>query len=195
MGTRLQKPYEAMLDMDALMKGEDYENLKESHVLFICKYDPFKDKSGRPFGLPRYTFRNSCEENNLVNLDDKSLKMFYNSTAYEDEKDERIKALLRFVQTNEPQKDDFANRLAALVAKFKQNEKFKQEYARMNLHDRDIRKEGMKLGAQQKAVENAKNFLRMNVLTPEQIAQGTGLPLEQVQELADKLADQPAPAN
>ncbi|MBR5966858.1 MAG: Rpn family recombination-promoting nuclease/putative transposase, partial [Treponema sp.] len=72
--------YQSMLDMDALMKGEDYENLKESYVLFICKYDPFKDKNGKPFGLPRYTFRNFCEENNLVNLDDKSLKMFYNAT-------------------------------------------------------------------------------------------------------------------
>ena len=62
----------------------------------------------------------------------------------------------------------------------------------MNLHDRDIRKEGMKLGAQQKAVENAKNFLRMNVLTPEQIAQGTGLSLEQVLALQKELAAAPA---
>ena len=183
--------YQSMLDMDALMKGEDYENLKESYVLFICKYDPFKDKNGKPFGLPRYTFRNFCEENNLVNLDDKSLKMFYNATAYEDEKDERIKALLRFVQTDEPEKDDFSNRLNALVAKLKKNEIFKQEYARMNLHDRDIRKEGMKLGAQQKAIENAKTMLADN-LSPEKISQYSGLPLEQVQELAEQLAAQPA---
>ena len=185
--------YQSMLDMDALMKGEDYENLKESYVLFICKYDPFNDKNGKPFGLPRYTFKNSCEENNLVNLDDKSLKMFYNATAYEDEKDERIKALLRFVQTDEPEKDDFSNRLNALVAKLKKNEIFKQEYARMNLHDRDIRKEGMKLGARQNAIENAKKMLADN-LSPEKISQYSGLSLDQVQELAKQLAAQPAPA-
>ena len=179
--------YQSMLDMDALMKGEDYENLKESYVLFICKYDPFKNKNGKPFGLPRYTFKNSCEENNLVNLDDKSLKMFYNATAYEDEKDERIKALLRFVQTDEPEKDDFSNRLNALVAKLKKNEIFKQEYARMNLHDRDIRKEGMKLGARQNAIENAKKMLADN-LSPEKISQYSGLSLDQVQELAKQLA-------
>ena len=177
--------YQSMLDMDALMKGEDYENLKESYVLFICKYDPFKDKNGKSFGLPRYTFRNFCEENNFVNLDDKSLKMFYNSTAFEAEKNERIKALLRFVQTNEPEKDDFSNRLNALVARLKENEIFKQEYARMNLHDRDIRKEGMKLGAQQKAIEDARSFYA-NGASLELIAKSLKMTVEQVKEIVSE---------
>lgn len=69
--------YEAMVDMDCLMKGEDYTELKESYVLFICKHDPFVDEKKKPVGLPRYTFRNVCQENNLVNLDDKSLKVIY----------------------------------------------------------------------------------------------------------------------
>ena len=47
----------------------------------------------------------------------------------------------------------------------------------------DGRAEGMQTGSQQKAVESAKAFLKMNIGTPEQIAQGTGLPLEQVREL------------
>lgn len=68
----------------------------------------------------------------------------------------------------------------------------------MEQFKRDMREdgydEGLQEGAQQKAVEAAKNFLNMNVLTPEQIAQGTGLSLEQVQKLADKLAAQPATA-
>lgn len=189
--------YEAMLDMDALMKGEDYENLKESYIVFICKYDPFIDENKKPFGLPRYTFSNTCSENNLVNLDDKSLKVVYNSTAFEAEKDERIKALLRFVQTNEAGQDDFSNRLNALVEKMKENEKFRRDYAAMNLHDRDIRKaakeEGLAEGAQQKAIENAKNMLADN-LSPEKISQYSGLSLEQVQELAEALAAQPAAA-
>ena len=40
----------------------------------------------------------------------------------------------------------------------------------------------------QNAVENARNLLAMNVLTSEQIAQGTVLPLEQVLELQKELA-------
>ncbi len=62
----------------------------------------------------------------------------------------------------------------------------------MNLHDRDIQRvarrealaEGMAQGQLQKAIEAAKNLLRMNVLSLEQIAQAQGLPLEKVKELA-----------
>jgi len=180
--------YQSMIDMDSLMKGEDYTKLKESYVLFICKEDPFKDKSERNYGLPRYTFRNACLEDNSVNLDDKSLKVVYNASAYEREKDEKIRALLCFVRTNEPGTDDFASRLSAVVEKLKENEKFRQEYAAMNLHDQDLIRETRKEALQQKAIETAENFLRMNVGTPEQISQGTSLPLEQVLELQKQLS-------
>ena len=53
----------------------------------------------------------------------------------------------------------------------------------MNLHDRDIHRAAKREGAQQKAVENAINFLRMKILTVEQIAQGTGLSVEEVETL------------
>ena len=51
-------------------------------------------------------------------------------------------------------------------------------------------RDGIIQGAQQKAVEDAQNFLAMKILTPEQIAQGTGLPLEQVLELQKKVTEQ-----
>ena len=41
---------------------------------------------------------------------------------------------------------------------------------------------------EQKAAEDARNLLAMNLGTPEQIAQATGLPLEQVLELQKELA-------
>ena len=61
----------------------------------------------------------------------------------------------------------------------------------MNLHDRDImeraRQEGIELGLQQgtrqKAVDAARNALKMN-LSVEQVSQITNLSLEDVRELA-----------
>lgn len=176
--------YEAMLDMDALMKGEPYNKLKESYVLFICKYDPFMDKNQKPFGLPRYTFKNICAENNSVNLNDKSLKVVYNSSAYEAEKDDKVKAFLRFVQNNEPGADDFSNRLNALVQKIKENEKFRREYAAMNLHDYDIICRGREEGAQAKAVEAAKNFAA-NGVPVEIIAKSLNMTVEQINDIVN----------
>ncbi len=47
--------------------------------------------------------------------------------------------------------------------------------------------EGKEEGEKEKAEETARNFLKMNILTNEQIAQGTGLPLEKIKELANEI--------
>ncbi|MBP5444362.1 MAG: hypothetical protein J6Y60_14090 [Treponema sp.] len=46
---------------------------------------------------------------------------------------------------------------------------------------------GLAQGASQKALESAENFLRMGVNTIDQISQAIGLPLEKVQEIADRI--------
>ena len=129
-------------------------------------------------------------ENAEVNLNDKSLKVIYNASAYEQEKDEKLRAFLHFISTNEPGKDDFSNRLSELVKLTKENEKFRSDYAAMNLHDRDImraaKKEGHEEGVQQKVMETAANALKLK-LPIEQISQITGLPLEQISELSKKI--------
>ncbi|MBE6353849.1 hypothetical protein [Treponema sp.] len=47
-------------------------------------------------------------------------------------------------------------------------------------YDRNRREEGREEGENEKAREIARNFLVMKVLTPEQIAQATGLKLNEV---------------
>ncbi len=122
-----------------------------------------------------------------MNLDDKTVKVVYNSKAYESVEDPKVRALLRFIQTNEPGEDDFSKRLCEFVAKVKENEKFRKEFTDMNLHDFDIITEAK----EEKAIENARNALAMN-LSAEQAAQITGLPLEQVLELQKELVAQTA---
>ena len=133
-----------------------------------------------------------CAENKCVELDDKSLKVIYNSSAYEKESNEKIRDFLKYIYTNEPGEDDFSKRISAMVEKIKDNDKFRREYAAMNLHDRDIqraaKKEGIAVGIEQgtrqKAVETARNLLKMKLLTTTQIAQATSLTLEEIDKLA-----------
>ena len=184
--------YQSMIDIDSLMKGQDYAELPDSYVLFICTYDPFNKNKDQGFGLPCYTFKNTCLENEAVSLDDKSIKVIYNASAYKAVEDEKVRDFLHFVSTNEPS-DTFSQTLSDTVAKLKDNEKFKKDYAAMNLHDRDIMKaakaEGIAEGSQQKAIEAAINLLKMKLGTPEQIAQAQGLTLEKVLELQKKIED------
>ena len=87
--------YQSMMDSDNLLKGQNYNDLKESYVIFICLLDPFK------LGLPVYTFKNLCEENPTAELNDKSYKLFYNASAYEKENDKELFALLQYISAKQ----------------------------------------------------------------------------------------------
>ena len=63
----------------------------------------------------------------------------------------------------------------------------------MNIRETDIYEEGLSdgiaQGAEQAKIETARNLLNMN-LSLEQVVQGTGLPLEIVEQLAKEQASQ-----
>ena len=73
----------------------------------------------------------------------------------------------------------------------RRKQRFKGEYMMVNLHEWELTErakkqgweEGEKYGAEQNKIETAKRLISMG-LTLEQIVEGTGLPLEKVQELA-----------
>ncbi|MBP5438657.1 MAG: hypothetical protein J6Y30_11845 [Treponema sp.] len=44
--------------------------------------------------------------------------------------------------------------------------------------------DGMEKGIEQKAIDTATNLLKMNIVSHEQIAEATGLPIEKINELA-----------
>ena len=75
-----------MIDMELLEKGEKYENLNASYIIFICTFDPF----GR--NLPMYTFTHCCEEENTIKLKDGETRLFLNSKGSENARDPEIAA-------------------------------------------------------------------------------------------------------
>ena len=83
--------------LDVVAKGERYEALPESFIVFICTSDPFG------LGLPRYTVRQICEENSAADkkIDDKIHKVYYNSKAREEiaRVNTEVRALLKFLST------------------------------------------------------------------------------------------------
>lgn len=174
--------YQSMIDIDSLMKGQDYSELLDSYVLFICTSDPFQNDKNAGFGLPCYTFKNTCLENDAVPLDDKSIKVIYNASAYEAVQDEKVRDFLHFVSTNEPEENSLSQTLADTVARLKEDEIFRKDYAAMNLHDRDIKKIAKEEGRTEKAIETAKTMLSDEV-PPQKVTLYTGLTLEKVLEL------------
>ena len=105
------------MDVDNLLRGQSYAELKESYVIFICTQGPFgKD-------LPVYTFRSVCCENGSIILDDKSVKVFYNTGAYDKEGEPELSALLEYLCERRATRG-FTQHIDTLVEKAKRNEKF-----------------------------------------------------------------------
>ena len=58
--------YQGIIDLHILEKGEKYEKLRKSFIIFICTYDPFGQ------GRWVYTFENRCREDPSTALGDEA---------------------------------------------------------------------------------------------------------------------------
>ncbi len=178
--------YQSMIDADNLLKGQGYEDLKASYIVFICTDDPFRDERGKKYGLPCYTLTTKCHEAQELNFNDKIKKVIYNASGYEKESDARIRDFLRFVYTNDPSEDDFSGRLKKRVENLKQSERFKEAYATMGIWEMDIRREalaeGRAQGAEERSVEAAVIAVKEFNIDPQLAAEKMNAPLEKVME-------------
>ena len=117
---------------------------------------------------------------------DKTTKLVFNAKAFEKEIDVDIKNLLKYISEKEPS-DTFTDKINSLVKEAKHNQQLGSKYLTMNLHDRDLIKQTLKQGAEQKAIETAKNLLLKNI-PKETIAECTGLPFETVEKLEKEVS-------
>ena len=77
--------------MSSLEKGGHYTDLPDSFIIFFCPFDyPSK-------GLPVYTFKTICSENNAIVLQDGITKVIINSTAADKTPDPELKAFLEYM--------------------------------------------------------------------------------------------------
>lgn len=163
--------YQSMIDIDSLMKGANYSELKESFVIFLCLNDPFKA------GLPVYTFTRICSENKDVNLGDQTHHVIFNCSAADKEDNSELKELLEFVKSNKAE-SDFTKEIANMVQAKKFEQSFVNEYLAWNLHDQDVEKRSR----EDEKIETAKRLLSLGIPI-ETVAEGTKLTIEFIKTL------------
>jgi predicted transposase/invertase (TIGR01784 family) len=178
--------YQALMDLDTLKTGQLYKDLKDSHVIFICLEDIYKN------GLPIYTFEYICTEDGKTKLNDRALKHFFIAeTCAKMIENKEARSFFEFLISNKAT-SSYTSDLDKYVTDAKHNMQWRVQYMtweRQRTYDFNAGQEkgiaiGEQRGRQEAAIESAKNFLKMNILTPEQIAQGTGLTVDEVKQLA-----------
>ena len=120
--------YHSQIDMELLRSGQDYEELPDSYVIFICDFDPFYGKKYR------YTFDMTCREDGNVALEDGSHTVFL-STCGENEAEvpEKLVKFLKYVkaglkENSEDFQDNFVKRVQTAVRNVKASREMEEQY-------------------------------------------------------------------
>ena len=118
--------YQGLMDTKQLPSGsKDYRELNNAFVIFICLFDPFKQKKCY------YTFEERCVEDVSLALKDGTKKIFLNTDGVN--RDEMSEALLEFLDyVKNPEKvthhDERIKNVDNRVKKLKQNVEVRERY-------------------------------------------------------------------
>ena len=140
---RRTRMYSSMMDANMLDKGLEYEELKDSYVIFICMFDPFEK------GLARYTFRSICEEDWGLPLGDGRCIMFLNTKGSIGELGADMDAFFGYINggvssigTGKDSGNEFVERLDECVLDINGDEDWRQGYMKYELNLIEKYKEG-----------------------------------------------------
>ena len=178
--------YQSVIDMDNLSHGESYIKLKDSYVIFLCLDDVFKK------GLGVYFFENMCRQDSRIKLKDRAYKIFFNAENCDKLKTEEQKDFFKFLKGSKAS-SSLSKRIEEKVEFAKKNPEWRRNYMTWQQTIDEEKalafEEGKSEGSQAKAIENARNFLKLNKLSSEEIAACCSLPLEQVLALQKELVE------
>ena len=163
--------YQAAIDISFLDRGNSYNNLNDSFIIFICTFDAIgKNK-------PIYTFENICLEDKNISLQNGTKKVIINSEAFENTEDKELKQFLEYLKTGKS-KSEFTREIEAMIQTIKENEQARQEYRLMSTFEMDARYKGI----YETKRETAK-LMKMEKLDMSLIKKITGLSEEEIEKL------------
>lgn len=128
--------YQSLIDLQMIDKGEPYERLKPSYIIFICPFDQFG--TGRHI----YTFENTCQEDTDILLNDKTTKIFLNAQGTLDDVSPELKAFLDYV-AGKRSSDPFVDELETAVENARKNRDWRLEYMTLLMRDRENYQKGI----------------------------------------------------
>ena len=143
--------YQGMIDLNIIERGDKYDKLKKSFVIFICLKDPFHK------GLHIYTFENKCNQSPDLLLGDETVKVFINAAGTADDVSEEMAEFLKYLKEGIGD-SHLVDKIDSAVRKARDHVEWRTEYMSLQLKFYDIwdearddgfeegMKEGMKAG-------------------------------------------------
>uniref|UniRef100_UPI0022E6B2A7 Rpn family recombination-promoting nuclease/putative transposase n=2 Tax=Faecalimonas umbilicata TaxID=1912855 RepID=UPI0022E6B2A7 len=138
--------YQSQMDMELLLSGEDYSELPDTYVIFICDFDPFEE------GKYRYIFKMNCEESGQTNLEDGRTIVFLNTHGKnESEVPKELVTFLKYVKADlagseEAFDDSYVEQLQNFICKIKGSREMEERFMIFEEMLKEEREEGREEG-------------------------------------------------
>ena len=145
---RRMRYYEGSIDQATLEKGQNYNRLGDVVILFITPFDPFDEH-----GYYKYTFRNTCQEDKEIVLDDGVTKVLLNAVGHKGDIKSELKEFLQLVAGNVDSthyaEGSFADRVQRQVHIARRNARWRKEYMDWEMTLRNEREKGREEGREE----------------------------------------------
>ena len=175
--------YQGMIDLNILNKGESYNKLKKSYVIFICNYDPFG--KGRCF----YRFENVCVDDPSLKLEDDSVKIMINPYGNDTKQfGKGFAALMDFLKNGQIS-DTYTESLKDEITEVKVSEEWRRRYMKLLIRDQENIEMGKELGELSTCVRQVKNNLER--FSADQLASLLGFDQATIQKIIDSIQIHP----
>ena len=151
--------YQGMIDLNIINKGEDYNKLKQSYVIFICTFDFFKKNRSV------YEFENICVDDANIRLNDGTHKIFLNTKGDRDGIGRELQLLLDYFDGREPE-SKLARDMQKKVFEARGNDQWRREYMsyqmELNQQYKNGRAEGIEQGMKQGVQQATEDINKLN---------------------------------
>ena len=150
--------YHSQIVMEALERGEDYDGIPFTFVIFVCDFDPFDQE------LYCYTFKNVCSENPDVKLEDGSCTIFLNTKGKNDaEVPPELVRFLKFVtagleESERDFQDELVRRFQKTIREIKTDREMGERYMIFEEMLREEKQEGRLEATQESVLEFLKEL-------------------------------------
>ena len=190
--------YQALLDIDLLQKGQPYDLLPPTFIIFICVFDFFEQ------GNYVYTLKKRCLENLELELPDEATTMILNTKGTHGDISKDIKSFYDYVN-NHIVTTDFTKQIDDEISYLKLDTKVRREFMLMEARLLDERREGIAEGKEIGLAEGeaiglvkgeaehklkvAKLMLAKGCYSMQEITELSGLSLADVEKLKSAISN------
>ena len=141
--------YQSQMDMEILLSGEDYAEIPDTYVIFLCDFDPFGEEKYR------YTFEMKCKESERTNLKDGRTILFLNTHGKnESEVPKELVIFLKYVKADlkgseEEFDDPYVEQLQKFIRRVKESREMEERFMIFEEMLKEERAEGREEGLEE----------------------------------------------